>query len=294
MNLLLYALIAGLMFGVFFAAVSIGLNLLFGVMRIVNVAQGDMMVWGGYLALTLYEVFHIGPLFAIPLVFVVAVLCGGIAYYGLMPRVLRAPDPSLVSLIVFFGISEILQAVAMIVFGADQRFLPRELLGGDRTVYMFDHAYPVAWFIVGSVSAVIVVLVFAYLYKTRLGYATRAIMSNRGEAASVGINVSRISAINFAIGIGLAAIPGCLVTFIYGNLSPSSGLELTIIAFAVVIIGSMGKPMGALLGGIIYGIATALMQVYLSSWSTFFPNALLLVIMLIRPSGLLGSRAREA
>lgn len=294
MNLLIYALIAGLLFGIFFASVSIGLNLLFGVMRIVNVAQGDILVWGGYLALVMYEVFHLGLLFAIPLVFIVTALCGLIAYYGIMPRILRAPDPSLVSLIVFFGISEILQAMAMIVFGADQRFLPRNLLGGDRTVRVLDHAYPVSWFIVATVSGLIVIFVFLYLYKTRLGYATRAVMSNRGEAASVGINVSRISAINFAIGIGLAAVPGSLVTFIYGNLAPSSGLELTIIAFAVVIMGSMGKPMGALVGGVIYGVATALMQIYFSSWSAFFPNAVLLIIMLVRPAGLLGRNLREA
>lgn len=293
MDLLVYALVSGILYGVFFALVGLGLSLIFGVMRVVNVAHGDVIMWGAFSSFWLYTLWHIGPVLALPIIFISFFVFGCIVYYGIVPRILQAEDPELASLIVFFGVSQVLEAIATIAFGNTQRSLPDSLLGGN-PVQLFGQSFPQSWFWTGLISAAVIVLVYLYLSHTRTGYATRAIMSSRQEAASVGVNVSALSALNFGIGIGLAAIPGCFVSFIAGNISPDIGLNLTVISFAVIVVGSLGKPLGAVLGGLVYGIATALMQTYLPSWATLLPNVLLILIMLVRPGGLLGSEVRRA
>jgi branched-chain amino acid transport system permease protein len=129
---------------------------------------------------------------------------------------------------------------------------------------------------------------------TRLGYLTRAVMDNREEAVATGINVHRISAIAFGIGLGLAAVAGVFVPFMLGSITPAIGAEVTVTAFAVIVIGSLGKPLGTMLGGVIYGVSYMLMQSYYSSWANLLPYALLIAILLLRPSGLLGRQVRRA
>lgn len=293
MSLLIYALVSGVLYGMFFALVGVGLNLIFGVMRVVNVAHGDIVMWGAYSSFWLYTLWHIGPVLALPIIFLSFFILGCVTYFGTVPRLLDSEDPELVSLIVFFGVSQVLEAVATIAFGNTQRSLPGSLLGGG-SFHLLGQSFPQAWLWSALISAGIIVLVYLYLYRTRTGYATRAIMSDRQEAASVGVNVSGLSALNFGVGVALAAIPGCFVSFISGNISPDIGLNLTVIAFAVIVVGSLGKPLGAVLGGMVYGITTALMQTYLPSWASLFPNVLLIVIMIIRPEGLLSGEVRRA
>jgi len=144
------------------------------------------------------------------------------------------------------------------------------------------------------VSLVCMAGIYLYLYHTRLGIATRAIMGNREEAQSSGINVHRVSALAFGIGLGLAAIAGVLTPFMLGAIYPTMGVDLTITAFAIIVIGSLGNPLGTILGGIIYGLSMMLMETYLPSWSSMIPYVLLILILLVRPSGLLGRRTRNA
>lgn len=288
MNLLIYALLSGVLFGLFYALVGVGLNLVFGVMRVVNLAHGDIVMIGAYSAFWLYTLWHISPLLAIPIIFVSLFIVGCVAYYGLIPRILSSEEPELISLVLFFGVSQILESGASILFGNNQRSLPVDSLGGGGAVKIAGQTIPWSWIWSAVVALIALALMFFYLYRTRLGYATRALMSDRNEAASVGINVSGVSAINFGIGIALAGVPGCFLSFISGNIAPDIGLNITIIAFAVIVVGSLGKPMGAIIGGLLYGIGVSLMQVYLPSWANLLPNALLIAIMLVKPNGLLG------
>ena len=107
-------------------------------------------------------------------------------------------------------------------------------------------------------------LVYVYLYRTRLGYLTRAVMDNREEAVAAGIDVHRVSAAAFGIGLGLAAVAGVFAPFMLGSITPAIGAEVTITAFAVIVIGSLGNPLGTVLGGVIYGVSYMLMQSYYS------------------------------
>jgi branched-chain amino acid transport system permease protein len=119
-------------------------------------------------------------------------------------------------------------------------------------------------------------------------------MDNRDEAIATGIDVHRVSAIAFGIGIGLAAVAGVFAPFMLGSITPAMGAEITVTAFAVIVIGSLGNPLGTVLGGMIYGISYMLMQSYFSTWANLLPYVLLIAILLVRPSGLFGRQVRRA
>ena len=308
-SMLLYAVLAGLLYGLYFSLVGLGLNLVFGVMRIVNLAHGDFLMLGAYLAFWTYTLTGANPLATIPLAALVFFLAGLPLYYLLVPRLLKARDPEMLSIILFFGFSQVIQAVATILWGTSERSIPGGELGqalgailslftgkeiDSGPVEIFGQTFPAAWVMAGAASLICVALVYLYLYRTRLGYLTRAVMSRRDEALATGIDVHRISAIAFAIGLVLASVGGVFAPFMLGSITPAMGVEATVTSFAVIVIGSLGNPLGTVLGGLVYGISYMLVQTYLSTWANLLPYLLLIAILLVRPSGLLGRRVRLA
>ena len=293
MELLEYAIIGGILYGIFFSLVGIGLNLIFGVMRIINLAHGQFIVLGGYTAWLVSRHFGLNPLWAVPLSIVGAVVIGWPLYRAVVPRLQRSGDPEMLSFILFFGIGQIIEALTVLAFGADQRSLPSEALGAGN-LGVLGQQFPDSWWWAAAVSLAAIAGLWAYFSHTRLGYATRAIMANRDEALATGIDVHRVSSIAFVAGLALAGIAGVFVPYLLGSVSPDLGSELTTTSFAIVIIGSLGNPLGTVVGGLVFGLGTMLMQTYYSSWSNVVPYALLLVIVLIRPSGLLGKAVRLA
>jgi branched-chain amino acid transport system permease protein len=307
--MLTYTLLAGLLFGLYFTLVGLGLNLVFGVMRIVNLAHGDFLMLGAFLAFWLFTLFDFNPILAVPLVFLVFVGIGLPLYYLLVPRLLQAKDPEMLSFILFFGLSQVLEALTTIAFGTSERSIPGGELGRALTwaasmivghevdigpVEILGQTFPAAWVASGIVSALAVLLVYVYLYRTRLGYLTRAVMVHREEAVATGIDVHRVSAIAFGTGLGLAAIAGVFAPFMLGSITPAIGVDVTVTSFAVIVIGSLGNPLGTVLGGILYGISYMFMQSYYSSWANLLPYLLLIAVLLVRPSGLLGRQVRRA
>ena len=307
--MLVYSLLAGLLFGLYFSLIGLGLNLVFGVMRIVNLAHGDFLMLGAFLTFWLFTLFAINPVPTIAIAFVGFAMVGIPLYYLLVPRLLRARDPEMLSFILFFGLSQVIEAVTTIAFGTSERSIPGNQLGQaiaaveslltghaveSGPVDIFGQTFPASWVVSGIASGGAVLLVYLYLYRTRLGYLTRAVMDNREEAVAAGIDVHRVSAIAFGIGLGLAAVAGVFAPFMLGSITPAIGGEVTITAFAVIVIGSLGNPLGTVLGGIIYGVSYMLMQSYFSTWANLLPDVLLIAILLLRPSGLLGRQVRRA
>jgi branched-chain amino acid transport system permease protein len=307
--MLVYSLLAGLLFGLYFSLIGLGLNLVFGVMRIVNLAHGDFLMLGAFLAFWLFTLFSLNPVPSIFIAFAIFVVIGLPLYYLLVPRLLRAKDPEMLSFILFFGLSQVIEALASIAFGTSERSIPGGQLGRavaevativsghqveNGPVEAFGQAFPAAWVASGVASGIAALFVYIYLYRTRLGYLTRAVMADRGEAIATGINVHRVSAIAFGIGLGLAAVAGVFAPFMLGSITPAMGVDVTITSFAVIVIGSLGSPLGTVLGGLIYGVSYMFMQSYYSSWANLLPYLLLVAILLVRPSGLLGRKVRRA
>ncbi len=280
-----YALVAGVLFGLYFSLVGIGLNLVFGVMRIVNLAHGDILMLGAFIALGVVGIAGVDPLFAVPLAFMVFVLAGVLLYWVLVPRLQGSANPEMLSIILFFGLSQVIEAVTTIFAGTSERSIQSRLLGtvfttikvkwfggkaaGAGPIQIFGQGFPAPWVIAACTSLVAIALVYLYLYHTRLGTLTRAVMSRRDEALATGIDVDRVSAAAF-------------------------GADATVTSFAIVVLGSLGNPLGTALGGVVYGLCYMLVQTYLSSWADLLPYVLLIVILLLRPSGLLGRRVRVA
>jgi branched-chain amino acid transport system permease protein len=308
--MLVYALVAGVLFGLYFSLVGIGLNLVFGVMRIVNLAHGDFLMLGAFVAIGVVTITGMDPLFAVPLAFVIFLIVGLLLYRVLVPRLQGSANPEMLSIILFFGLSQVIEAVMIICFGTSERSIQSRALGsviatirtklfGGRPgatgpVEIFGQSFPATWVVAATTSLIAIALVYVYLYRTRLGTLTRAVMSRRDEALATGIDVDRVSAAAFGIGLGLAAVAGVFAPFMFGSVTPAFGADATVTSFAVVVLGSLGNPLGTALGGIIYGLCYMLVQTYLSSWADLLPYVLLIFILLLRPSGLLGRRVRVA
>jgi branched-chain amino acid transport system permease protein len=309
--MLVYALVAGVLFGLYFSLVGIGLNLVFGVMRIVNLAHGDFLMLGAFVAFGVVALAGIDPLFAVPLAFVIFLVAGLLLYWVLVPRLQGSVNPEMLSIILFFGLSQVLEAVTTIFFGTSERSIQSRALGtvfstikvrlfggkpdsGGGPIHIFGQGFPASWVIAAGTSLIVIACVYIYLYRTRLGTLTRAVMSRRDEALATGIDVDRVSAAAFGIGLGLAAVAGVFAPFMFGSVTPAFGADATVTSFAIVVLGSLGNPLGTALGGVVYGVCYMLVQTYLSSWADLLPYVLLIFILLLRPSGLLGRRVRVA
>ncbi len=291
--MLIQALLGGVVFGLYFTLIGLGLNLVFGVMRIVNLAQGGFVMLGAYAAFWGWGLFRLHPLWSALLVLVAFAVLGLPIYYLVVPRLQRARDAEMLSLILFFGLSQVIEALATISFGATERSVPTIALG-FRSVVVLGQRLPAAWVMGAGVSAVAVLGVYLYLYRTTAGTLTRAVMVSRQEAVATGIDVDRVCAAAFGLGVALAGVAGVFAPFMFGSVTPAMGTEINIAAFAVIVVGTLGNPLGTVLGGVIYGVSLMLMQTYLSSWANLLPNLLLIGVLLVRPSGLLGRAVRTA
>ena len=291
--MLAYALATGLIYGLYFALVGVGMNLVFGVMRIVNLAHGDIIMLGAFSAFWLLRGLGLPAPAVIAISFALFFVLGIPLYYLLVPRLFRSHEPEMLSLILFFGLSQVIEAAVSMLFGNTERSIPSRLLGGG-PVPLLGQTVPFAWVYAAGVSVLMLGCVYLYLYRTRLGRQTRAIMAQRDEALAIGIDIHRISAIAFGVGAGLAAVAGVFAPFMLGSFTPSLGIPLDLTSFAVIIIGSLGNPLGTLLGGTIYGVSLMLMRTYLSSFADLLPNLVLIGVLLVRPTGLLGRPVRHA
>src|SRR3984893_17812845 len=188
--MLTYTLLAGLLFGLYFTLIGLGLNLVFGVMRIVNLAHGDFLMLGAFLAFWLFTLYDLHPVPAAPIVLQLLFLAVLPLYFLLVPRLLAAKDPEMLSFLLFFGFSQVIEAVATIAFGTSERSIPGGELGQalaavasfltrqpveNGPIEILGQTFPASWVVSGIASALGVLFVYLYLYRTRLGYLTRAV-----------------------------------------------------------------------------------------------------------------------
>src|SRR6201991_3332966 len=180
--MLVYALVAGVLFGLYFSLVGIGLNLVFGVMRIVNLAHGDCLMLGAFIAVGIVGVFGLDPLFAVPLAFVIFLIAGLLLYWVLVPRLQGSVNPEMLSIILFFGLSQVIEAITTIFAGTSERSIQSRLLGtvfttievkwfggkpaGAGPIQIFGQGFPAPWVIAAITSLIAIGLVYLYLYHT--------------------------------------------------------------------------------------------------------------------------------
>jgi branched-chain amino acid transport system permease protein len=276
--------VSGILAGALYAMVALGLALIFGVMRVINVAHGPLLMLGAYTTYFLYATWGMNPYLTLPISMAVLFVIGLLLQRTLVYRVVDAPELS--SLLLTFGISIALVNVAQLVFTSDLRAV--EYLTGSWVVgpVAFSKSRVVAF----AVASALTGGAFLFLRSTRLGKAIRATSQSREVAMVCGIDVRRIHLITFGLAAALAAAGGTLISVIVA-IQPEMGQIWTFKSFLVIVLGGAGNYPGALLGGMLLGLVEQLASLVLTTQlSEAVAYVLLVLVLLVRPSGLLGGR----
>ena len=282
--MLAQVVVSGILSGALYAMVALGLALIFGVMRIINVAHGPLLMLGAYATFFLYSALGINPYLTVPVSMLVLFAVGLLLERTLVFRVVDAPELS--SLLLTFGISIALVNLAQLLFTSDLRSV--EYLTGSWVVgpLALSKARVVAF----TVASALTGLSFLFLQRTRLGKAIRATSQNREVAMVCGIDVQRIHLVTFGLSAALAGAGGALIAVIVA-IQPEMGQIWTFKSFLVIVLGGAGNYPGALLGGILLGLIEQLASLFLTTQlSEVVAYVLLVLILLVRPQGLLGGR----
>jgi branched-chain amino acid transport system permease protein len=287
--LVLNGLLNGLIVGGLYALLGLSLSLLYGVLRVVNFAHGELVIGGSFVAYVLFKAMGLPPLYSLPLAAVSFFALGWCAYYLLIPRLSRSDDPETMSFLLMYGLSIALAAALLLLFGADSRSID----------YSFD---PISMAIgpvnvsTARVVALAITVAIAgamgwFLFRTLPGKALRAATMNREAIQIIGVNIVRLSALAFALAFAIAGMTGVLIALVFPAFSPFSGGEYSIIGFIVIVLGGLGNPVGALIAGVFYGVVEQMATVFLpQALAQIVGFALLVGTILIRPTGLFGFR----
>jgi branched-chain amino acid transport system permease protein len=284
MIVFLQSLLSGVLVGGVYALIGIGLTIIFGVMRVINFAHGDLLMVGMYLTYFIFSLLHIDPfvsiLVSIPLMF----LFGAFLQKAFINRVLGALPQNQILLTIGLGL--IMSNTAMLLFTSDYRILTTSYSSGSVKIWGLSVSEPL--FISFVITAAITAFLYWFLLETDTGQAIRATAQDREAAQLMGINVKRMSVIAFGLGAALSGTAGALVSPTY-YIFPQVGSAFTLKAFVIVVLGGMGSILGATLGGIVIGATESLAAAYISSGlKELVVYVLFLLVLLFRPAGLLG------
>ena len=282
-------LLDGLSLGSIYALIALGYTMVYGIAKMLNFAHGDIIMVGAYAAFTTIALTT-SPILAIVLAVIFCTVLG-IVIERIAYRPLRSASP-LAVLITAIGVSYMLQSVAQLIFGSQSRPVT---VFQSQPIVIFGATVSSSSVITLLVAAVIMVALALFVSKTKTGRAMLAVSEDRGAAGLMGINVNRIIMITFAIGSALAACASIFYLLYIPSVNPTLGSLPGIKAFTAAVIGGIGSIPGAMVGGILLGVIEkiCLSIPALASYTTSIEFATLILILLVKPTGLLGKRRRE-
>jgi len=282
-------LLSGFLFGGVYSLMAVGLTLIFGVMRVVNFAHGDMMVWGMYLAWLLSTRAGIDPYVGFLVCAAALFLFGLLIQRGLVERIVDAPHE--MQILLMLGVALVLENAALVAFGPDPARVRSPL--SQATVWIGPIFVDVARLVTFGLAMALTATLWLFLARTDLGRSMRAAADNPYGARVIGTDVRKVYAAAFGVGAACVGAAGALVSPIL-PFQPTSGLGLSVTSFNIVIIGGMGSLPGAFVGGILVSVAESMGAVFLSpSMKELVSFGLLIAILLFRPAGLFGKAVRE-
>ncbi len=283
-TLIAQSLLSGVLFGGVYSLMAVGLTLIFGVMRVVNFAHGDMMIWGMYLAWLLATRLGVDPYLGFVVCAGVLFVFGALIQRLLVDRIVDAPHE--MQILLMLGVALVLENGALVAFGPDPQRVRSPLRAA--TVWLGPVFVDVARVVAFAVAMALTFALFLFLTRTDLGRTMRAAADNTYGALVIGTDVRRVYAAAFGIGAACVGAAGALVSPIL-PFQPTGGLSLAVTSFNIVIIGGLGSLSGAFLGGLLVSVAESLGAVFLSpSMKELVSFSLLIVILLLRPAGLFG------
>lgn len=282
-------LINGFTLGLIYALIAVGYTMVYGVIELINFAHGEIYMLGAFLTMSFVSMglpLPVAVLLAVVATAGIGVLLDIVAY-----RPLREA-PRLAALITAIGMSIFLQNLAMIIWGSRPLPFPKQVLPAffDRPALTFT-SVTISWMQL-SIYAVAILLMIGLnciITKTRVGTAMRALAQNRTAAALMGVNVNRVISFTFAVGSAMGAVAGIMVSVYYNTMYPTMGYLAGVKAFAAAVLGGIGSVPGAMLGGVVLGIAETLGAGYISSpYRDGVAYAVMICVIIFRPSGFLG------
>jgi branched-chain amino acid transport system permease protein len=283
--MLLQQLVNGVMLGSTYALVAIGYTLIFGVLRLLHLAHGEVFMVGAFAGLQLVLLWHFGPFGALIGGLVGSALLGMLLELVAFRPIRRRGNAHLAPIVSTIGAGLVMQELVTKYFGAEQTAFPSNL---HSVVYDLGlvGVTGTQFFIVGT-AAVSMIILHELVTRTRYGMAMRAASENIQVASILGINVDTVILLTFAVASALAGIAGVLVGLNFSAISPYMGIDMGIKGMAVMLIGGLGSIYGAMIGGLILGMIEVLSVAYLeSAYRDAFTFGLMILIVIVRPSGL--------
>jgi branched-chain amino acid transport system permease protein len=301
MDILISSLFAGLLIGMVLALVALGLNIIFGVMEIVNFAHGEFLMVGMYTGLFTAQATGMEPLLTLPVAAVVGFLLGILCYYGFIKFLIRGP--MVAQLLGTFGLMLFLRNIALLIFGSEDRALHHGILVDKSFDMGMGVIVPATKLAAAGLSVVAFVAVWLLMNRTKIGKALTATALNAQGARYMGIPTERMNALAWGIGGGSVTIAGALIVNFW-SVNPFMGLLFTMIAFAIVALGGFGSVPGAFFAGLVVGLITEIPGIwdfftytFNFDWMADVPMTSLkymwvylayFVIVVVRPRGLFG------
>jgi branched-chain amino acid transport system permease protein len=283
-------LVFGLLVGALYGLVALGLSLIFGVTKFLNVAHGELLMFGGYATFWAFSLLGLDPFLTIPLTVVFLLLIGAVLYMLVFSRTANLPEETKIknTLLVAFGLSVILQNLALRFWTADERGITTSYAGVAFTV--LGVRFPLVRVASLVVAVIFLIALQVFLKKTYTGKAIRATVQNWEAASLMGIDTHKVYLLSFAMGAALAGVAGTLVTVNY-SIQPAMGLGWTMKALIVMVLGGLGNIPGTFIGGLILGVTESATSFFISSNYREVAGLVLFILVLIfRPQGLFGTK----
>ena len=292
MTLFLSYLISGISLGSVYAIIALGYTMVYGIAKMLNFAHGDIIMIGAYISFCTMQYLHLPPILSVALAMIVCTVLG-VVIEGLAYRPLRQA-PSLAVLITAIGMSYLLQNSALLIWGSNPKSFPSVI--SLPSISLLNGSLLISGETLVTILANIVIMLAltAFTGRTKMGKAMRAVSEDKGAAELMGINVNTTISVTFAIGSALAAVAGVLLCSSYPTLMPTTGSMPGIKAFTAAVFGGIGSIPGAMIGGILLGVIEILGKAYISTeLGDAFVFAVLIIVLLVKPSGLFGKTVRE-
>lgn len=292
-------IINGFAIGGIYALVALGYTMVYGVLKLINFAHGDLFSIGAYLGLTLFVSFKLAntlPVYA-AIIVVALMVMGLVAVIGcLLERIAYRPLRSanrLSAVVSAVGASIFFQNALLLIWGGNYYVYP-ESVRPTTIINLFGMGVPVIRFVLIAASIMLMLILYWFIHRTKTGTAIRAAAIDQGAAKLMGINVNRIISLVFLIGPGLGGVAGLMVGLAYGQIDYNMGFSYGLKAFTAAILGGIGNIPGAMIGGLILGLVETLGAAYLTiAWKDAISFFVLILILIIRPTGILGERVAD-
>jgi branched-chain amino acid transport system permease protein len=285
------AIVDGILVGGVYGLMAVGLTLIFGVLDIINIAQGILVILGAYLSYALSVHLHI-DLFLGLLITVPAMFAVGVAIYWAFIRPLRGRERTSMSLLASYAVAIIIEGILYWIFSPN--YVQLNAWYVTASVRVFGFYLPYIYLFGFALAVALVVALYLILYRTRFGRSVRATMQDQTASRLIGINVNRVAAVTFGIGVAVTAAGGMVYGATSGGFNPNSGYDLISRLLAIIILGGLGSIGGALVAGVFMITLESVVTIWSPNWATAVFYLSLVIVLTFRPTGLFGRRAGRA